>query len=277
MRRVVALPRVTLKIALFSGSFRVDRQTRKDLKTDKFAEDVFDVFGWASAHKAEVVRYGAALDCAGADRGRRDVLQPLAGHRPRGSAVQGAARGGCHNGFDVEPTSLHFDTEAEKTKAKMQAFTELSAKYSGTQEGAIADMYLASYAVDSGNQDEAERRYKRVVDDGPKPYASLARIALSQIYVSEGKSGGRRESTARRHRQSLGDGVQGTGSTGAGRIACQSNPAEAHKLLDPLRTSARGAISRTAIMDSSKIANGFRRPSAGQVTTGAAWIMTRHA
>ena len=50
-----------------------------------------------------------------------------------------------------QPTNLHFDTEAEKTKAKMQAFTELSAKYSGTQEGAIADMYLGSYAVDSGN------------------------------------------------------------------------------------------------------------------------------
>ena len=44
-----------------SRSFRVDRQTRKDLKTDKFAEDVFDVFDWASAHKAEVVRYGAIL------------------------------------------------------------------------------------------------------------------------------------------------------------------------------------------------------------------------
>jgi len=33
-----------------------------------------------------------------------------------------------------------------------------------------------------------------------------------------------------------------------------SNPTEAHKLLDPLRTSARGTISRTTIVDSSKIA-----------------------
>ena len=35
--------------------------------------------------------------------------------------------------------------------------------------------------------DEAEKRYKRVVDDGPKAYASLARLSLAQIYFSEGK------------------------------------------------------------------------------------------
>jgi len=66
----------------------VDRQTRKDLKTDKFAEDVVDVFGWASAHKNEVVRYGAALIAL--------VLivvgVPHANCHARGSARESAAR-----------------------------------------------------------------------------------------------------------------------------------------------------------------------------------------
>jgi hypothetical protein len=35
-----------------------------------------------------------------------------------------------------------------------------------------------------------------------------------------------------------------------GELLAQTNPAEAHKLVDPLRTSTRGAISRTAITDS---------------------------
>ena len=39
----------------------MDRQTRKDLKTDKFAEEVVDIFEWTSLHKAKVVRYGAVL------------------------------------------------------------------------------------------------------------------------------------------------------------------------------------------------------------------------
>ncbi|HTM13581.1 MAG TPA: tetratricopeptide repeat protein [Bryobacteraceae bacterium] len=232
----------------------MDRQTRKDLKTDKFAEDVFDVFGWVSAHKTEVVRYGAALIA---------LVLILVGvmyyNRSQAAARQEALAKALRvedatTGATIEPTSLHFDTEAEKTKAKMQAFTELSAKYGGTQEGAIADMYLASYAVDQGNQDEALKRYKRVVDDGPKPYASLARIALSQIYVSEGKMADAEKV--------LRDAIANPSATvskeqaqlALGEMLSQTNPTEAHKLLDPLRTSARGTISRAAIVASSKIA-----------------------
>jgi predicted negative regulator of RcsB-dependent stress response len=156
-------------------------------------------------------------------------------------------------GAAVEPTNLHFDTEAEKTKAKTQVFSELSAKYSGTQEGAIADMYLASYAVDQGNQDEAEKRYKRVVSDGPKAYASMARIALSQIYISEGKT-----SDAEKVLRDAMDNPSATVSKeqaqlALGELLSKSNPSEAHKLLDPLRTSARGTISRAAIVASAGI------------------------
>jgi predicted negative regulator of RcsB-dependent stress response len=232
----------------------VDRQTRKDLKTDKFAEDVFDVFGWASAHKTEVVRYGSALIAlvlivVGVMYYNRSQTAAREEALAKALRVEDATTGST-----IEPTSMHFDTEADKTKAKLQAFTELSAKYSGTQEGAIADMYLASYAVDSGNQDEAERRYKRAVDDGPKPYASLARIALSQIYVSEGKLADAEKV--------LRDAIANPSATvskeqaqlALGELLSNSNPAEAHKLLDPLRTSARGTISRAAIVDSSKIA-----------------------
>lgn len=232
----------------------MDRQTRKDLKTDKFAEDVFDVFGWVSAHKTEVVRYGAALIA---------LVLILVGvmyyNRSQAAARQEALAKALRvedatTGATIEPTSLHFDTEAEKTKAKMQAFTELSAKYGGTQEGAIADMYLASYAVDQGNQDQAQKRYKRVVDNGPKPYASLARIALSQIYVSEGKMADAEKV--------LRDAIANPSATvskeqaqlALGEMLSQTNPTEAHKLLDPLRTSARGTISRAAIVASSKIA-----------------------
>lgn len=232
----------------------MDRQTRKDLKTDKFAEDVFDVFGWASAHKTEVVRYGAALlalvlilvGVMYYNRSQASAREEALSHALRvDEATTGAA---------IEPTSLHFDTEAEKAKARVQAFTEISTKHSGTQEGAIADMYLASYAVDSGNQDEAERRYKRVVDDGPKPYASLARIALSQIYLSEGKMTDAEKV--------LRDAIANPSATvsreqaqlALGEMLSNSNPTEAHKLLDPLRTSPRGTISRTAIVDSAKIA-----------------------
>src|SRR3984957_3591827 len=150
--------RVTLKIAVFSRSFRVDRQTRKDLKTDKFAEDVFDIFEWTSAHKAEVARYGAALIVV-----VLIVVGVLYYNRTQASAREEALAKALRvddatTGSNIQPTNLHFDTEGEKDKAKTAAFTDLAAKYGGTQEGAIADLYLASYAVDDGRLDGAEKR-----------------------------------------------------------------------------------------------------------------------
>jgi predicted negative regulator of RcsB-dependent stress response len=232
----------------------LDRQTRKDLKTDKFAEDVFDVFGWASAHKTEVVRYGAALIAL-----VLIVVGVLYYNRSQGATREEALAQALRvedatTGTSIEPTSMHFDTEGEKATAKTQAFTELSSKYSGTQEGAIADMFLASYAVDQGNQDEAERRYKRVVDNGPKPYASLARIALSQIYISEGKTSDAEKVLRDAMANPSATVSKEQAQLALGELLSKSNPTEAHKLLDPLRTSARGTISRTAIVDSSKIA-----------------------
>jgi len=231
----------------------VDRQTRKDLKTDKFAEDVFDIFDWASVHKAEVARYGAILVV---------VVLIIVGvvYYNRGQAAtreEALAKAlridDATTGEVVQPANMHFDTEAEKDKARIQAFTELSAKYSGTQEAAVADMYLGSYAVDAGNLAEAEKRYKKVVDDGPKAYAGLARLSLAQVYSSEGKMADAEKV--------LRDAIANPSLTVSkehativlGQLLAQSNPAEAHKLLDPLRTSLRGAISRTAITDSANL------------------------
>jgi predicted negative regulator of RcsB-dependent stress response len=231
----------------------VDRQTRKDLKTDKFAEDVFDIFDWASVHKAEVARYGAILVVV-----VLIVVGVVYYNRGQAAAREEALAKALRiddatTGEVVQPANMHFDTEAEKDKARIQAFTELSAKYSGTQEAAVADMYLGSYAVDAGNLAEAEKRYKKVVDDGPKAYAGLARLSLAQVYSSEGKMADAEKV--------LRDAIANPSLTVSkehativlGQLLAQSNPAEAHKLLDPLRTSPRGAISRTAITDSANL------------------------
>lgn len=231
----------------------MDRQTRKDLKTDKFAEDVFDIFEWASAHKAEVARYGAALIVV-----VLIVVGVLYYNRTQASAREEALAKALRvddatTGSTIEPTNLHFETEGEKDKAKVAAFTDLATRFGGSQEGAIADLYLASYAVDDGRLDEAEKRYKRVVDDGPKAYAGLARLSLAQVYASENKMA--------EAEKMLRDAIAHPSPTVSkeyatlvlGELLAQNNPAEAHKLVDPLRTSLRGAVSRTAIQDSASI------------------------
>jgi predicted negative regulator of RcsB-dependent stress response len=231
----------------------LDRQTRKDLKSDKFAEEVFDVFDWASVHKTEVVRYGAVLIAAvliavGVMYYNRSQAAVREEALAKALRVDDAT-----TGPNIQPTNLHYDTDAEKAKAKMQVFTDLSARYNGTQEGAIADMYLASYATDNGKLDEAEKHYKRVVDDGPKAYASLARLSLAQVYVSEGKMADAEKVLRQAIANPTATVSKEYASLVLGELLAQSNPAEAHKLMDPLRTSKRGVISRTAITDAANI------------------------
>jgi len=231
----------------------VDRQTRKDLKTDKFAEEVVDVFEWTSLHKAQVARYGVVLVAL-----VLIVVGVVYYNRSQAAVRQEALTKALRvddatTGTNFQATNLHFDTEGDKTKAKVQAFTDLSAKYNGTQEGAIADIYLASYATDQGRLDEAEKRYKRVVDDGPKAYAGLARISLAQVYSSEGKLAEAEKILREAIANPTPTVSKEQASLVLGELLSKSNPAEAHKLLDPLRTSTRAAISRTAITDAANI------------------------
>ena len=55
-----------------------------------------------------------------------------------------------------------FPTAAERDKAGTKAFTDLAAKYPGTQEGSVAEYFLATAAADRGNIQEAEKRFKRL-------------------------------------------------------------------------------------------------------------------
>ena len=137
-------------------------------------------------------------------------------------------------------------------------------------------MYLAATPSMQGNQDEAEKRYKRAVDDGPKPYASLARIALSQIYISEGKMADAEKVL----REAIANPTPTVSKEQAtlvlGEVLAQSNPAEARKLLDPLRTSTRSAISRLGLAIPPKKQDAPAKPSSRQAPSGlprgARWL-----
>jgi len=226
----------------------LDRQTRKDLKSDKFAEEVFDVFEWASVHKTEVLRYGGVLLAlvviglgvmyynryqAGA---RQDALA-------RALRIDDASAGAAPD----QGGRLHYDTEAEKDKAREQAFADVAARFGGTQEGAIAEIYLAGWAIDKGDLAGAEKRFKRVVDDAPKAYAALAKLALAQVYASENKTADAEKALRELIANPTTTVSKEQATIVLGQVLANSKPDEAHKLLDPLRTSTRVPVSRAAI------------------------------
>jgi lipopolysaccharide biosynthesis regulator YciM len=139
-----------------------------------------------------------------------------------------------------------YPTEQAKDEAASKAFADIAAKYSGSEEGIIAEYYLGTIAADQGKLPEAEKWLKEVVDSGNANYASLAKLTLADVYKAQGKlSDG--ESVLRSLMAKPTDFVSKEQATIAlADLLATSKPAEARKLLEPLRTE-RSAISQVAI------------------------------
>jgi len=225
----------------------VDRHTRKDLKTDKFAREVGHTFEFISEHSGDVKKYGAAaLAVIVIAIGIFYYMRYQAGVRQE--ALTGAMRidEATVAANPPQPGTLNYGTNEEKEKARTKAFADLVAKYGGTQEGAIAEFYLASDAGEKGNLAEAEKRYKDIMDNAPKAYSSMARISLANVYAAQGKNA----EAEKLFRAAIANPSITVSKENAtiqlGLFLAKKNPAEARKLLEPLRTE-RTAVSRAAV------------------------------
>jgi predicted negative regulator of RcsB-dependent stress response len=224
----------------------VARITRKELKTDKFALEVEHTFDFFEEHQSDILRYGGVVLVVAAvvagvmwyrshqHTARQQILA-------NALQIESAPVGGAPPG-----SPLSFPTQQAKDQAAVKAFSELAAKYSGTDEGYIAEYYLGSIAVDQGKLPEAEKRFRSVADSAGERYASLAKLALGQIYFAEGKPD-LGEKTLRSLIQHPTVFVSADQATIAlAKALAPTKPAEARKLLEPLRTS-RSAVGQVAM------------------------------
>jgi predicted negative regulator of RcsB-dependent stress response len=145
--------------------------------------------------------------------------------------------------------SVWFRTQAEQDAAKLKAFTALVDKYGNSDEGMIARFYLGVMAADSGKTADAEKDFRLVADNGSKDYASLAKLSLAQLLKADGKI-----DEGRKLIQSLIDKPtafvsKDQATLEMARLIQESNPDEAKKLLEPLRTSVHPAVSQAALTE----------------------------
>ena len=228
------------------------RITRKELKTDKFALEVGHTVDFFEEHQTEVIRYGAVAVAVAAIvfaimlyRGHQHtVRQEALAHALQ---IQEAPVGPAQPGAD-----LSFSTQEAKDKEAAKAFSELASQYSGTDEGYIAEYYLGCMAADQGKLSEAEKRFLSVADSANKRYASLANLSLGQVYFAEGKN-----DQGEKLLRSLMDHPtvfvsKDQAAITLARALAHTKPAEARKLLDPLRAVA-GPVSQTAIQAYSEL------------------------
>lgn len=224
----------------------MSRLTRKELKSDRFALEVQHSIQVVSEHRQQLTRWGTIAGVV-AILVIAVILYRNHEHAVRQEALHAAQQlQNANIGPQMNEFSISFPTQAERDKAVNKAFTELAAKYPGTDEGLIAEFFLGTNAADQGKLAEAEKRLKQVVDSSTA-YASLAKASLAQVYAGEGKL-----ADGERLLQSLVDHPTPLVSKEAATILLAEmiqgkDPQRARKMLEPLRSSPRSSISRVAI------------------------------
>jgi len=225
----------------------VARITRKELKTDNFALEVEHTVTFFEEHQALIIRYGALalalivlivgyVMYSGRQHSKRQEV--LA----RAIQIQEAPVGPPTPG----QVARSFPTQELKEQTALKAFSDVQSLYPGTTEGQIATYYLGAIYADQGKLAEAEKNFKEVSDKADEKYGSLAKLSLAAIYFSDGRAA-QGEALLRdliAHPTSFVSKEQA--SITLARYLAPKNPAEARKLLEPLRAMP-GAIGQSAI------------------------------
>ena len=228
--------------------------THKDVNEmvnhDAFREKTLVTVEYVSGHRSQILKYAVAvvalLLIIGAIWIYRDSQ-----HTTRMNALNDAFK--IYNAQVVEQgnpppfANYFYRSVPEKEKAVQKAFTDLTEKFSGSDEAAIAHYYLALIAGDAGKADEAEKQYRIVADTGSRDYSSLAKLSLAQLYKGKGQT-----DDARKLIQSILDSPtlfvdKESATIEMARLLQQTKPDDARKLLEPLRTNIRASISQAAI------------------------------
>ncbi|HTB20109.1 MAG TPA: tetratricopeptide repeat protein [Bryobacteraceae bacterium] len=230
----------------------MDKLTRKELKSDKFALEVQHSVEFVSEHRRQMVQWaapvvGLVLIVIGIfwyrsyqHNARQEALHST-------MLIQNSTVGASQSEYVVS-----FPTAQARETAVVKAWRDLATKYPGTEEGDIAEFFLGTNAADAGNLPEAAKHFQAAIDSGSGPYASEAKLALAQIYAAQGK---------------INDGIQLIQSVidhptvmvskdaavlAMADLIKTSDPQRARKMVEPLRTSTRSAVSKAAItLDSS--------------------------
>ncbi|MEO8594814.1 MAG: tetratricopeptide repeat protein [Candidatus Solibacter sp.] len=223
----------------------MSRITRKELKADQFALEVEHGITFFEHHKSEAIKYGAIAV---------GVVVLILGYTMYSRSQHATRQQALANAITVQEApigqsavgGLAFPTQEAKDAETTKVFTELQAKYSGSDEGQIAQYYLGSIKADQGKLAEAEKLFQEVAQKADDKYASLAKLSLAQIFFADGRVD-QGEKTLRDLIANPTVFVSSDQATiSLARFLALKKPAEARKLLEPLRTRT-GNVGQVAL------------------------------
>lgn len=174
----------------------MDRQHRRELKHDKFVDELGTLSSRARENQRLLVTItGAAVVVAlivygiyfyRSNREKRGDTALAAAIQTMDSPLLPPA--GQAQAQPPQP-GAKFKTEKERAAAAEKQFKDLSAKYSGTDAADVAGLYLARFDAGRGDTASAKKLLQEFVSDHPKHFlVGSARYSLYQLRIEAGEA-----------------------------------------------------------------------------------------
>lgn len=226
----------------------MDRVTRHDLKTDKFATEVTHSIEYVTSHRSQLIRYiagavvvviiGIAVYWFVSSRRETRQTDLAAALRLKDAVIGSVSQPG-----DPRPS---FASQAEKDTAIRKAYNDVISKWGGSDEASIAYYELGALAADAGQMADAEKNFRAAADAGSKEYRSVANLSLAQTLQVAGKNA----DAEKIYRELMASPTTLVSKEQAAfalvRMLSRTNPAEARKVLAPFEKDPRIPIARAA-------------------------------
>ncbi len=91
-------------------------------------------------------------------------------------------------GSPPQPDVPSFTSAKERVEAAQKQFQQIVDKYPHTRTADMAHYFLGVTAAESGDNAAAERDFKQVVASGNRELASVAKLALAQLYANTNRT-----------------------------------------------------------------------------------------
>ena len=222
------------------------RFRRRDLKRDRFVEEVSHQVEYVSGHRKQFVVGGVALVVAlvgGVGYWSYDRQRTLKSNTALHEAIS------LFHGIvseEYRPGIKTFSTEAERIEQVTRALDTVMLDYSGTSAASGASYYAGLLDRQEGNTAEARSHFEQAVRGRGAEYPSLARLALGALLFE----GGEAEAAREHYRTVIGNPSRTVSRDQAtielAKTFIASDPQQARDLLGPIQSENGPASSMAA-------------------------------
>jgi predicted negative regulator of RcsB-dependent stress response len=168
----------------------VDQQTRQALKHDQFIDTTQHGLEWASQNRRSLATAGVIVAVLIAVFG---IGAFIYNHRTQqadisfGDAMQVYQTPIAAPGQQVPPGVKTFPSASERAKVANQIFAQTADRYGMTPSGRLARYFAGLTFLEAGQSASAESTLKQVASGWNSDLASLAKLALAQLYRQTGR------------------------------------------------------------------------------------------